>query len=203
MTRLILGMSCGLIVTLALPACTAQPYSKESRYSSGSDMHHVGNTAPEKQSTPVAGDSISSQSRHPLDSVRLGGSDLADAGTTGVGMWINGGAELNPALSWAGPLVPIVTIPAKYAMKKGIVATGVKAPLANVAVESGSMFGTCFNLASLAAVEPITASLIGITCGGIYAVRQNQRYQRETGRTLNGQITNQTPPPGNTVQAPI
>ncbi len=104
---------------------------------------------------------------------RVGYGDLADAGTTAVGL-AAGFTEANPALAWAGPATPLVMLGAKYALKDALIKSGGDPAEVNLTVESVSMGAACANVAILASAVPVAAAAGALACGIAY-----YEYSRE------------------------
>ena len=98
------------------------------------------------------------------------------------------------ALAWdrAGGGAPLMLIPVKYAAKKALVSIGTKPARANWTVETAGMFAACNNIALLAGGVPPAAIGIGAVCAIAFSQNSRNRYERRTGRTLDGAPLAQT-----------
>ncbi len=123
---------------------------------------------------------------HPYDTIRLGPGDWADAAGTAAALSRDGVSEMNPVLAPFGDAASVAALPLKYGMKHGVVAAGATPAQANVGVESVSWFGGCANLATALGGAPPLALGTGLVCGVIANKKMTAKYERETGRHLNG-----------------
>jgi hypothetical protein len=103
------------------------------------------------------------------DRARIGAADLADGATTAIGLAQPGIVEANPLFAWAGPAAPVVGIAGKYAVKTVLIENGMAPAAANRAVETGSAFAACANVATIAGAAAPPALALGIACGALYS----------------------------------
>jgi hypothetical protein len=108
------------------------------------------------------------------DDARIGVGDLADAGTTAIGL-ASGFAEANPAVAFAGPATPLLLIGGKYVLKEVMIAEGMDPYIANTTVESVGMGAACANIAIMAAAAGPAAAVAAVGCGIAYAAYQNEQ----------------------------
>lgn len=103
--------------------------------------------------------------------------DLADAGTTAIGL-ASGLVEANPLASWAGDGAPIVVIGLKYLAKRILIASGVSKKDADYRVGIGSAFGVGNNIAILVAGTNPIGLVAGAFGATIYADMNRPGFEK-------------------------
>lgn len=133
------------------------------------------------------------EGKHPFDIVRIGPADLADLGSTAYALSQPDLVEGNPILEPFGDAVPVAGAVLKYGFKHALVAVGATPARANVSVEMWSFGATCNNIAVVAGAAP-GVSLAGMGLCAFAANRYMKRkYERETGKTLDGLVLTAEP----------
>lgn len=128
------------------------------------------------------------------EGVRVGAADVADAGTTAIGL-ASGFVEANPLMAAAGPAAPLAVLAAKPIGKQAAVALGSHPRDANRMMEAMSITAACANAATLAGVTSavtgpaglLIALPIGAMCGAAYmdAVPPHAKYYARRAGTRN------------------
>lgn len=177
MLRSLYRLGAALNLCLIVGACAATPQQTFTAVKPAETVSRRDNSQYHWVGTPPV--------QHRMDTVGLGLADLGDAGSTAAAL-ASGATELNPALAATGGAAPLVALPLKYAVKRGMVASGATPARANLSVGTGGMVGTCANIAGLAGVHPVAAVAVGVTCGAIYNNKKRKAYEQATNRTVDG-----------------
>ena len=115
----------------------------------------------------------------PANNARIGAGDLADAGTTFIGL-SNGFTEANPLFALCGPAAPVCGIGGKVLMKGLLIELGMTHLDANLIIEEFGAGAACLNVVTLAAGSLHPAGfIVGIICAVVYD-KQFRKLHPET-----------------------
>lgn len=99
---------------------------------------------------------------------RVGPGELADAGTTAIGLASGLAVEGNPLVTWAGDAAIFVGLALKVGIRQILVAAGEAPRVAYQASQTLGWGGACANVATLSGAVPQAAIIVGIACAAVY-----------------------------------
>lgn len=132
-------------------------------------------------SKPTSVDSV-----HRLDQPRiLAVPEIADAGTTAIGLWGTGNlVEANPLFTSFGDFAPLAILGARVGARKAMLAGGMKPAYVNLINETSAMVGVCNNIAVLAGAQSGVGLALGVGCAVFYNLEARRSYKEATGVDL-------------------